>query len=143
MIRVERVAGCELACPKRETEGAAGYDLRADIPARELCLMPGEFTLIRTGFKWAIPPGWAGLIRDRSGHASKYRLTTRAGLIDEDFRGEVRVLMVNESKEPQTIKKGERIAQMIVVPYHPMLQVVDSLEETERGAGGYGSTGET
>lgn len=128
-----------LDLPTRQTDLAAGYDLHA---ACDSVISPKSQTLIPVGWHIAIPPGWVGMIRDRSGHALKRRLTIRAGVIDSDFRGEVCVLMVNESPVSQVVERGKRIAQLIIVP---CLQTdfveVDSLDETHRGTGGFGHTG--
>lgn len=142
-LPVKRVGDHDLPLPQRETEGSAGYDLRA---ARNYTIWPGSTLLIRTGFAWALPYEYVGLIRDRSGLAYRQSLTTRAGVIDADYRGEVMVLMRHEGEKgksgPINIMKGERIAQMIITTYlHGMTQEVDDLADTYRGAGGFGSTG--
>jgi dUTP pyrophosphatase len=127
--------------PQRQSNGAAGYDLHADL-AKAIRLAPGESRLVPTGWCIAIPDGFVGLIRDRSGAAVNRRLTTRAGVIDEDYRGEIMVVMVNESDEPQKIVPDERIAQIVIVPclMTEMIEV-DDLGETERNRSGFGSTG--
>ncbi len=128
-----------LPLPERHSEGAAGYDLRA---AEGVNIANGEQALIKTGFAWAIPPGYVGLIKDRSSMALKRRLVTHAGVIDSDYRGDVGVILSNESDKGVTIEAGERIAQMLIVPVVAAdLEEVDELDATDRGAGGYGSTG--
>lgn len=124
--------------PKTHSENAGGFDLQSTESRK---LFPGEQRLIGTGWAFAIPNGFVGLIRDRSGMAGK-RLTTRAGVIDSDYRGEVKVLLVNEGPEPYTIAVGDRIAQMLVMPI-PFISTIEvsELKDTIRGSGGFGSTG--
>ena len=98
--------------PKRETDGSAGYDLRASAGA--YCLMPGERGLVETGFAWEIPTGMVGMIRPRSGLACREGLDVLAGVIDSDYRGEVKVLLVNLGDKPIEIKAGDRIAQIVL-----------------------------
>jgi dUTP pyrophosphatase len=127
--------------PVRSTSFAAGYDLHS--PIDSLTIPPGEQVLIKTGVKVCIPQGWCGQIWPRSGLAYKNRIDRRAGLIDSDYRGEIGVILVNESKEPFIVQKGDRIAQMVLVRHGDMQVVmVESLEESERGEGGFGSTGQ-
>lgn len=129
-----------LPAPVRETEGSAGYDLRAAVGT--YCLMPGERGLIETGFAWEIPVGMVGLIRPRSGLAVREGLHVMAGVVDSDYRGEVKVLLVNMGDKPIEIKTGDRIAQMVVTMYHgDELVEVDELDDAARGEGGFGSTG--
>lgn len=129
-----------LPAPSRETEGSAGYDLRAAVGT--YCLMPGERGLVETGFAWEIPEGMVGMIRPRSGLAVREGLHVMAGVIDSDYRGEVKVLLVNLGDKPIEIKTGDRIAQMVVCPFHGSeLIVVDDLDDSNRGEGGFGSTG--
>ena len=137
---VKRIGQHDLELPSRGTEHSAGYDLRA---MGCHVLQPGEQKLIGTGFAWEIPLHHVGLIRDRSGHAFKKRLTTRAGVIDCDYRGEVKVLVVNESDTEQEIEHGERIAQMIIIPYYfsEITEVTDFISNTERSDRGFGHTG--
>ncbi len=131
--------------PAYQTEGSAGLDVRAAVPEdAPVVLGPGERRLIPTGLTMALPDGFECQIRPRSGLALKHGLTclNTPGTIDSDYRGEVQVLLVNLGAEPFTVRRGERIAQMVVARYErvePML--VSSLEETGRGAGGFGSTG--
>ena len=141
--------------PQYQSDGAAGMDLCAD--GREahshawkhtnwqsLCMMPREFWLIGTGIAVAIPPGFEGQIRPRSGLAVKRGVTVlnSPGTIDSDYRGEVKVLLINLGSEPFVIKRGDRIAQIVFAPVAwAGLQQVDDLDATARGSGGFGSTG--
>lgn len=143
MLCVQRIGDTELPAPRRQTIGAAGYDLCA---AEAAVLMPYERRLIGTGFAWAIPDFYVGLIRPRSGLALRDGAHVMAGVIDADFRGEVKVLLINmDQAKPLHIEAGERIAQMIVVPIWGDTKgeppVVDHLPDTYRGGGGFGSTG--
>ena len=128
--------------PTRAHEGDAGYDLYAVEPAR---LAPGERASVGTGVAVAIPDGWAGLVLPRSGLAARHGITlpNAPGLIDSGYRGEVRVLLLNT--DPQAtfeVATGDRIAQLLVVRHEaPELLEVESLDETVRGAGGFGSSG--
>ena len=122
---------------------AAGADLYANIEENET-IMPHETKLIKTGIAMAIPKGLMGLIFARSGLASKRGLApaNKVGVVDSDYRGEILVALHNHTNIEQSIEPGERIAQMVFVPYvKGILEVVDDLEETERGSGGFGSTG--
>jgi dUTP pyrophosphatase len=130
--------------PAYETDGSAGMDLRADL-AETLTLGPGERILVPTGLKLEIPPGYEGQVRPRSGLALKRGLTllNAPGTIDSDYRGEVGVILINLSAEPQRIEPGDRIAQLLFAPVtRAELVEVESLAGSERGAGGFGSTGE-
>lgn len=138
-FRVKRVGDHEFDLPKQQSRGAAGFDLIATV---ERVIEPMQQVVIPTGFAWEIPFGFVGLIRDRSGIAVKARLTTRAGVIDCDYRGEVGVVLVNESKQPYVVQPGERVAQMIVIPYvGGVVEGSSALSSSERGDNGYGSTG--
>lgn len=133
----------DLALPELATAEAAGADLRAAVEG-DIILAPGERTLVPTGFAMAMPQGWEAQIRPRSGLAYKHGLTVlnSPGTIDSDYRGEVKVLLINHGTEPFTVTRGERIAQMVVKPLADVaFEVVESLDDTARGAGGYGSTG--
>lgn len=129
--------------PVRASAQAAGLDLRACLEA-PLTLAPGERALVPTGIAIALPPSHEGQVRPRSGLAAKHGVTVlnAPGTIDEDYRGEVKVILVNHGREPFVIVHGERIAQLVVAPvaYVPV-QEVAALDETARGAGGFGSTG--
>ncbi|MGM9702625.1 MAG: dUTP diphosphatase [Prevotella sp.] len=129
--------------PEYATPLSAGLDLRANID-ESIVLKPMERQLIGTGLYIALPPGYEAQVRPRSGLALKHGITVlnTPGTIDADYRGEVKVLLVNLSAEPFTINEGERIAQMVIAKHeHAELTLVDELDETERGAGGYGHTG--
>ena len=133
----------DLALPGFATEEAAGADLRAAVEA-PLVLAPGERALVPTGFSMALPKGWEAQIRPRSGLAYKHGVTclNTPGTVDSDYRGEVKVLLINHGAEAFTINRGERIAQMVVKPLADVrFEVVDSLSDSARGAGGFGSTG--
>jgi len=131
------------ALPHYQTEYSAGMDLHAALDAA-ISLPPGEHVLIPTGLFMEIPAGFEGQVRPRSGLALKYAITVlnSPGTIDSDYRGEVKVLLINHGSESFTINPGERIAQLIVAPFARVHWIpVDDLTETKRGAGGYGSTG--
>ncbi|MBR4868801.1 MAG: dUTP diphosphatase [Clostridia bacterium] len=129
--------------PTFGSEQAAGADLYALLDAPAI-IKPGETLLIKTGLAMAIPNGYVGLIFARSGLASKRGLApaNKVGVIDSDYRGELMVALHNHSTENQTVEPKERIAQLAIIPYlHPSFEVTDSLDETKRGTGGFGSTG--
>jgi len=133
----------DLTLPVYETAQAAGMDIAAAI-RQPVILEPGERVLLPTGFRVAIPPGYEIQIRPRSGLAVKHGITVvnAPGTIDADYRGEVKVGLVNLSSAPFTIQRGDRIAQMILAPViQAKLEVVRMLDDTERGAGGFGHTG--
>lgn len=135
----------DLALPAYETDLAAGADLRAAVPEdTPMTLKPGERALVPTGFAMALPAGYEAQIRPRSGLAYKHGITclNTPGTIDADYRGEVKVLLINHGQDAFTIKRGERIAQMVIAPItQPAFTRVDELSETKRGEGGFGSTG--
>ena len=135
----------ELDLPQYETHLAAGADLRAALPHdTPMTLEPGERALVPTGFAMALPAGYEAQIRPRSGLAYKHGITclNTPGTIDADYRGEVKVLLINHGTEPFTITRGERIAQMVIAPItQPQFMQVTTLSDTARGAGGFGSTG--
>lgn len=129
--------------PRYESEQAAGMDIRCNI-AEPVVLQPLERKLLPTGLYIELPVGYEAQIRPRSGLALKRGLTVlnTPGTIDADYRGEVGVILINLSNEPQTIEPGERICQMVIAHHeHADIQAVDILSETERGAGGFGHTG--
>lgn len=134
-----------LALPRYETEGAAGMDLLAALDEAEpLTLAPGARALVPTGLAIALPTGFEAQVRPRSGLAAKNGVTVlnSPGTIDCDYRGEVKVILVNHGAEPFVITRGTRIAQMVVAPVtQAVLAEVENLDETTRGAGGFGSTG--
>ena len=135
----------DLPLPEYETPESAGRDVRAAI-TEPLILQPGERTLIPTGLKIALPPGTEAQIRPRSGLAFRHGITmlNAPGTIDSDYRGEVKVLAVNHGSEPFTVERGDRIAQMVIAPvFRAVINTVESLEDTERGEGGFGSTGKS
>ena len=135
--------GADLPLPAYETEGAAGLDLRAAI-AEAVTLAPGARTLVPTGLAMQLPAGFEGQVRPRSGLALRHGVTVlnAPGTVDSDYRGEVSVVLINHGDEPFTVTRGDRIAQLVVAPVtHARLSEVAALDETERGAGGYGSTG--
>jgi len=134
----------DLELPKYETVLAAGADLRAALGDVPMVLKPGERALVPTGFCMALPAGYEAQIRPRSGLAYKHGITclNTPGTIDADYRGEVKVLLINHGAEAFTINHSERIAQMVIAPItQPDFEVVTELSETARGAGGFGSTG--
>jgi len=135
--------GSDLPLPSYESEAAAGMDVRAAVK-EQLTLQPGERMLVPAGFQMAIPKGYEAQIRPRSGLAFKYGITmlNTPGTIDSDYRGEVKVLAINHGDEKFTISHGDRIAQMVIAPVcQAEIHVVQSLDETERNDGGFGSTG--
>ena len=127
--------------PTYGTEFSAGADLYS---VQEATIMPGETAFLGTGIATAIPEGLVGLVYARSGMACKRNLApaNKVGVIDSDYRGEIKVALHNQGNVPQTVAKGERIAQLVVAPYlRADYEVVNELTETVRGAGGFGSTG--
>lgn len=144
-VQIKRFAGNEdLALPRKMTELAAGYDLQAAV-LEPLVLQPMQRALVPTGLAIAMPGGLEAQIRPRSGLAFKHGITclNSPGTIDADYRGEIKVLLINLGQEPFTIARGERIAQMVFqeVPEIELAQV-EELSETVRGAGGFGHTGQ-
>ncbi|WP_174292211.1 dUTP diphosphatase [Sphingomonas bacterium] len=133
--------GDALPLPAYATEHAAGLDI---VAAETLTLAPGERAAVATGFAIAIPVGYEVQVRPRSGLALKYGITclNTPGTIDADYRGEVKVLLINHSAEPFTVQRGERIAQLVpAAVQRAAIAEVDVLDETVRGSGGFGSTG--
>jgi dUTP pyrophosphatase len=129
--------------PAYETAHAAGMDLRANL-AETLTIASLQRVLVPTGLFMALPIGYEAQIRPRSGLAFKHGITVlnSPGTIDADYRGEIKVLLINFGTEPFDIKEGERIAQMVIAKHEvAQWEIVESLDETNRGAGGYGSTG--
>ena len=129
--------------PHYETEASAGMDLRANI-SEVVTLKPLERTIVKTGLFIELPVGYEAQVRPRSGLAAKKGITVlnAPGTIDADYRGEIGVILVNLSNEEFTIENGERVAQMVIAKHeHISWEEVDTLEETTRGAGGFGSTG--
>lgn len=129
--------------PAYQSAGAVGLDLRAAI-AERIVLRPGERRLIPTGWAVAIPEGYEGQVRARSGLAWRHGVTTlnSPGTIDPDYRGELKVLLINHGDAPFAVERGDRIAQLVICPVaYADLHQVEALAPTERGEGGYGSTG--
>lgn len=135
----------DLPLPAYETDQAAGMDLRAAVAENApLTLAPNERALVPTGLSIALPPGFEAQVRPRSGLALKHGITclNTPGTIDADYRGEVKVLLINLGASPFEIRRGERIAQMVIAPVtRGQWREVDDLDATARGAGGFGSTG--
>jgi dUTP pyrophosphatase len=134
-----------LALPAYQSADAAGLDLLAAVPEHApMILAPGQYAMIPTGLVIALPPGYEAQVRPRSGLAAKHGVTVlnSPGTIDADYRGEINVLLINHGGAPFTIRRGERIAQMVIAAVvQAELRPVTSLSETERGSGGFGSTG--
>ncbi len=143
-VRIARLPGAEdLALPAPATPGSAGLDLPAAVEG-ELELPPGGRVLVPTGFRVAIPSGWEGQVRPRSGLALRHGivLPNAPGTVDSDYRGEVRVILLNTGDEPVRIRRGDRIAQLVIAPVGaPEWEEVSDLDATERGAGGFGHSG--
>jgi len=146
LVRLLRLPHGEgLAAPAYETPLAAGCDLRAavgaDAPVR---LAPGERAMIPTGIAIALPEGYEAQARPRSGLAAKFGVTclNAPGTIDADYRGELKVILINHGADEFVVRRGDRIAQLVIAPVHQAaFEEVDALDETARGAGGFGSTG--
>lgn len=146
VIPIQRLAhGAGLPLPAYETAQAAGMDLRAAVPDEApFVLKPGSRHAVPTGLAFALPAGFEGQVRPRSGLALKAGVTclNTPGTIDADYRGEVKVILINLGEEDVVIRRGDRIAQLVIAP---VIQAgwseVESLDETARGAGGFGSTG--
>jgi dUTP diphosphatase len=134
-----------LPLPAYQTAHAAGLDLLAAVPeSAPLALAPGKHALVPTGLAIALPEGFEAQVRPRSGLAAKHGVTVlnSPGTIDADYRGEIQVILINHGAEPFTIRRGERIAQMVIAPVvQATLVPVTSLSSTDRGSGGFGSTG--
>ena len=142
-MKVKVVNSSAFALPEYQTPLSAGLDIRANL-SESITLSPLERAMVPTGLFVELPAGYEMQIRPRSGLAAKHGITVlnSPGTIDADYRGEIKVILVNLSNTPFTIEPGERIAQMIVARYEQVeWQAVESLSETERGAGGFGSTG--
>ena len=145
-IQILRLPHSEgLPLPTYETAGSAGMDLRAAISEGEtLVLEPGQRKLIPTGLKIALEPGYEAQVRPRSGLALKHGISApnSPGTIDSDYRGEIGVILINHGELPFEIKRGDRIAQMVIARYEQARMVeVEAVDETARGGGGFGSTG--
>lgn len=145
-IEVRRLPQAKgLPLPQYQTDGAAGCDLVAAIDGdQEFILAPSEQALVPTGLEIAIPSGYEGQVRPRSGLALKHGVTVlnTPGTIDSDYRGEVKVILINHGRAPFAIRRGDKIAQMVIAKVTQALwEEVDELSETGRGGGGFGSTG--
>ena len=146
LIPIKRLPHAEgVALPAYETPGSAGMDIRAAPPEGEpIVLKPGARTMVPTGLAFALPQGFEAQVRPRSGLAAKNGVTclNTPGTIDSDYRGEVKVILINLGEEDFTIRRGDRIAQLVIAPFaRASWSEVESLDETGRGAGGFGSTG--
>ncbi len=143
-VAITREPGCEdLPLPAYETEHASGMDLRAAV-TDSITLAPGDRVLIPTGLRMALPPGLEAQVRPRSGLAIKHGVTmvNTPGTIDADYRGEIRVILINLGHEPFMVRRGDRIAQLVIAPVlRASWKLVDTLESTMRGDGGFGHTG--
>lgn len=142
-IEVKVINGSNYALPEYATTMSAGLDLRANI-AEDITIKPLERCLIPTGLKIGLPEGYEAQIRPRSGLALKHGITVlnSPGTVDADYRGEVGVILVNLSDKPFVVNPGERIAQMVVAKYSQVeFTLVETLDESERGEGGFGHTG--
>ena len=145
-VRITRLThGDDLPLPSYQTAHAAGLDLLAAVPATDhVILAPGERSLVPTGIAIALPEGYEAQVRPRSGLAVRHGLTVlnSPGTIDADYRGEIQVLLANLGNAPVTITRGMRVAQMVVAPVvRAQILEVASLDKTQRGSGGFGSTG--
>ena len=141
-IQIKKLSD-SVSIPKYETTGSSGMDIAAHIP-NNIIIDPGEKALVSTGLSISIPVGYEVQIRPRSGLAAKKSITVlnSPGTIDADYRGEIKVILINLGKEKFVVKNGERIAQMVVCPViQASLDEVKELSDTARGAGGFGSTG--
>jgi dUTP pyrophosphatase len=133
----------DLPLPQIMTQGAAAADLRAALET-PVVIEPGRFTAVSTGLRLEIPPGYEGQVRPRSGLAANDGITllNSPGTIDSDYRGSVKVLLINHSSQPFTVHHGDRIAQLVIAPVtHANYQRVQTLERSERNEGGFGHTG--
>ena len=143
-VRVKRLPhGAGLDLPRYETALAAGCDIRAAV-TEPLTLKPGERFMVPTGIAIAMPPGWEAQMRPRSGLAAKHGIScvNAPGTIDADYRGELKVILINHGTEDFTINRGDRIGQMVFAPvYQASFEEVKELDDTVRGSGGFGSTG--
>jgi dUTP pyrophosphatase len=145
-VELQHLAHAEgLPLPAYQSSEAAGLDLMAAVPEAEpLMLAPGQYALVPTGLAIALPAGHEAQVRPRSGLAAKHGVTVlnSPGTIDADYRGEIKVILINHGAAPFAIRRGERIAQMVIAPVvQARLVPVATLSETGRGTGGFGSTG--
>lgn len=143
VLRVRRVGAVHVPAPSYETAGAAGMDLSAAL-AEPVTIAPGERKFVPTGIAVAIPEGFEGQVRPRSGLALRHGIgiVNSPGTIDADYRGEIGIVLVNLGAGPFTVQPLARIAQLVICPVaRAEVKMVDALDDTERGSGGYGSTG--
>ena len=139
-VRIVQLHG-DAVIPQYQTPGSAGMDLHA---VEDIEVWLGKTAVVRTGIAVAIPTGFEGQIRPRSGLAAKWGVTVlnSPGTIDSDYRGEIKVILVNHGEDLLRIKRGDRIAQIVFAPVvRAVFDTVDTLDETDRGSGGFGSTG--
>lgn len=130
----------EAILPKRSSEGAAGFDLHLSGDSDHLA--PGEYKAFETGIRVTLEHNQVGIIKPRSGWAYKYGLDVLAGVIDSDYQGEIKVILINHGQEPLYFNTGDRIAQLVVTDFHShMAETVHDPDESTRGEGGFGSTG--
>ena len=146
-VKIVRLAhGADLPLPAYQSDGAAGLDLMAAVPANApVVIAPGQWASIPTGIAIALSPGTEGQVRPRSGLASRNGVSVlnAPGTVDSDYRGEIHVLLVNLGRESFAVARGLRIAQLVITPVvHAQLIEVETLDKTARGAGGFGSTGQ-
>jgi dUTP pyrophosphatase len=143
-VRIRRLpAARDLPLPSHASPGSAGFDLRAAVDG-EVVLRPEERLLVPTGLVLEIPPGWEGQVRPRSGLALRHGIgvLNAPGTIDSDYRGEVGVILINHGQDLFTLKRGDRVAQLVIARVEPIeWEEADSLESSGRGDGGFGSTG--
>ena len=144
IVKVKRLGNnADLPLPSYQSDGSSGLDLRAAVN-KDLTLQPGDIKLIPTGLSISLPEGYEAQIRPRSGLALRYGLgfVNAPGTIDADYRGEIGVIAINWGKEPLTIKRGERIAQMVIhTVSRAIVEEVNELDATQRGEGGFGHSG--
>lgn len=142
-LRVRRLA-TDAPLPAYQTEGSAGLDIAAYLPDGDVVMQPGDIRLIPTGLSMAIPAGFEGQVRARSGLSTKHGicLPNAPGTIDSDYRGELKIALINLGREAFSVKHTMRICQLVIAPVaHAKIIEVDELDPTVRGAGGFGSTG--
>lgn len=140
-MQIKIIDKSRFALPRYETDGSAGMDLRCNT-WDPITLQPMERKLIPTGIYMELPEGYEAQIRPRSGLSLKRGLMTILGTVDSDYRGEIGIILINLSNEPQTIEPGDRMAQMVINKYERVdIEIVSELSETKRGEGGFSSTG--
>ncbi len=142
-VNIQRTGKFDIDLPEYTTEGSAGMDIRAAVES-DVIIYPGEVEIIPAGFIIELPQGFEAQVRPRSGLAAKYGIgiLNAPGTIDSDYRGEVKVILINFGKSQFTVRRGDRIAQMIVAPYTRVVwNEVNRVNETGRGAGGFGHSG--